>query len=63
MGRKFPRHWDMTNFRAPAYPSGFAFLDIYESVLANGTGGTIFHQVRIRNPQFKVLMRGDQNGV
>lgn len=56
MERTFPRHWDLTNFRPG---SAGVCLDVYESVLANGTGGVIFKDVCIRIP----WKGGRQNGI
>lgn len=64
MGREFPRHWDMTNLHKSIRPAGFVRLDIYESVLANGTGGCIFNNICVRNPsKIKDLRRGGQNAI
>lgn len=56
MERTFPRHWDLTNFRPG--PAGVQ-LDVYESVLANGTGGAIFEGICVHTPR----KGGRQNGV
>lgn len=56
MERAFPRHWDLTNLRPDIIG---VRIDVYESVLANNFGGTIFEGVYVRTP----WKGGRQNGI